>query len=469
MSYCINFITNKLFSPEDIFKKLADYGLRIMVTSDEFPSVKLGILEESLRGIEINKEDKGYKVRICSCSSHADYYLFAKTIIAMQEITGETGFSDDGEQISTPHTTLNEEWIERENKSSWDVVRAFIKQYRTIVVLKGMFEDICIGPKMLANYKISLFPPYHDETEKWVKLTQYLTIIQWRLADLKSTNSNLVVRDNNNNQLEVSLISIKDNKVQYFDYVSHAPLLGIVNLDTEESLIIPFKDFRKATHIAEFETSFSAFDECQLIICPKVNSNGEISIKEITDIIKIAERYEYEDYVTKPTIPGSGFNEKQNTFIFIWNTETSNITIEEYIDSIKYFYIGHYERKIHDWKEAKIGDRFYVIKVGEDNVGIVMAGKFSSHPFIASNWSEKGKKPYMIELEPSFMINPETMPLLTIEELSTAIPNFMWRGGYSGRKLEIDQAKTLENVFSNYLKTIKGKDDGINMCMIEVL
>ena len=116
-----------------------------------------------------------------------------------------------------------------------------------------------------------------------------------------------------------------------------------------------------------------------------------------------------------------------------------------------------------------MGDRFYIVKVGDGNVGIVMAGTFSSHPYIATNWSGKGRKSYMIELEPSFMINPEVMPLLTIDELDKTIPNFMWKGGYSGRKLEKDQAAALEKIFSNYLNLIDGKDDGINLCMIKNL
>lgn len=469
MSYCVNFITNKQVLPDDIFKKLADEGLGIMVTSDEFPSVKFGIIEESLRGIEVNKEEKGYEVRICSCSSQADYNLFVKTIVAMQELTKVTGYSEDDEPISDPYTILNQKWIEREKESSWNVVRIFIKQYRNIIVLRGMFGDICIGPKMLANAEISLYPPYDDEKEKWEKLTRYLTIYNWRLANLKSTHSNLAVSDNDNKQLGISLISIKDNKVQDFDYISYAPLLGFINLDTEESLIISFKDLRKATHMADFETSFSAFDEYQLFICPKSNPNGEVSIEEINDIIKIAKRYEHDNYVAHPTIPGSGYDELQNTFIFIWNLETSDITVENYINSINQFYVGHFERKIHEWKEAKMGDRFYIVKVGDGNVGIVMAGTFSSHPYIATNWSGKGRKSYMIELEPSFMINPEVMPLLTIDELDKTIPNFMWRGGYSGRKLEKDQAAALEKIFSNYLNLIDGKDDGINLCMIKNL
>jgi hypothetical protein len=67
------------------------------------------------------------------------------------------------------------------------------------------------------------------------------------------------------------------------------------------------------------------------------------------------------------------------------------------------------------------------------------------------------------------MINPESAPMLTIEDLEAVVPDFMWRGGYSGRLLTNEQAKALETRFYMYLKEIEYKDDGENICYIKNL
>lgn len=468
MSYSVKFITQEKVAPTEIFSKIVETGEKIMVISDEFPCIKFGVIELSLRGIEINQEENGYEVRICACSSLVDYYLFVKTVVVLKELTNVLGCTVEDEYIDNPYTKFNEGWIEREMVAGWNAVRALIKFSGRPVIMQGMFESFCVGPKMLNNENISLYPPYEDDKEKWERLTTYLTIIQWGLSDMKSTRSSLAINDNEGNPLGISMIYIENNQVQKFDYISFAQLMGFLNVDTEELLLIRFEDLRKVVHLTEYDTSFSSFDECQLRICPDRNSEGIISMEEINNIIATAQRYKLDEVVSYPKEPGSGYDECQKTFIFIWNPDRAEITLEDYINDMQDFYIGHFERKIHEWKEAKMDDRFYVVKVGDGNIGIVMAGVLGSHPYVASDWSGKGKKPYVVELNPSFMINPETASMLTTKMLEEAIPNFMWRGGYSGRVLDKVQAETLEEVFSAYLETIQGNDDGVNICIKEI-
>lgn len=58
-----------------------------MIISDEYPSVKFGNHHKAIRGIEVNKEDNGLEVRVCSFSSTEDYLLFAKAVGALMELT----------------------------------------------------------------------------------------------------------------------------------------------------------------------------------------------------------------------------------------------------------------------------------------------------------------------------------------------------------------------------------------------
>ena len=59
MSVCINFRTAKQFDPKTIFEELVKRGRRIVVTSPEFPCLKIGTEKEALRGIEINQDEHG--------------------------------------------------------------------------------------------------------------------------------------------------------------------------------------------------------------------------------------------------------------------------------------------------------------------------------------------------------------------------------------------------------------------------
>ena len=98
MSVSVTIRTKKKLYPDDFLKHLADKGEKIVVTSKEFPSVKFGVLYEALRGIEVNQDDYGYEVRVCSFSSTADYQLFAKTIAAVMELTGGEAFEEDDDE-----------------------------------------------------------------------------------------------------------------------------------------------------------------------------------------------------------------------------------------------------------------------------------------------------------------------------------------------------------------------------------
>lgn len=57
-------------------------GEQIVITSDEFPSIKFGSHLKAIRGVEINQEQQGYKVRVCTHASVADLQLFVVTIEA---------------------------------------------------------------------------------------------------------------------------------------------------------------------------------------------------------------------------------------------------------------------------------------------------------------------------------------------------------------------------------------------------
>ncbi len=465
MSYCVQIITEKQLEPKEILMTIAGKGVKLMMVSEDFPCLRFGVMYDSLRGVEINKEEDGYEVRILSCSSKADYRLFPVAIDAICILSGAKAMDEDGELISVPLDCFGFEWMEQQMKSGWSTVQAMVRYSGSAVIMSGMFMPFCVGPTVLqSRERVNLYASYEENVDGFDWLTRYFTLMQWSLADGKDTSSQLALENPNdeNNPFKMSLITIKDNQVSKFDYVSYAQLMNLTNLDTGECIVIRFEDFNRCIHLVDYDTHFAFFDEYQSRTC-----EGDVSVEEIKAIMEFAKRYVPQELGYRPTYPGSGFDERQNTFVLLWNPDTSGLSLEEYVNSIKDFYHGDFNMKIHEWKAAKMEDRFYVVKVGDGKTGIVMAGVFRSQPY--QDGDGKGRKPYQIELKPTMMLNPESMPMLAIQDLEAAVPGFMWRGGYSGRLLTSEQAKALEARFATYLKEIDGMDDGVNLCHIKNL
>ena len=128
MSVCVTIRTENRLQPDVFLKHLVEKGEDIVVTSDDYPSVKFGNPHRTIRGIEVNKEDNGLEVRVCTFSSTADYQLFANTVGALMELTGDKAYleDDDDAEITDPFEIFNDEWIESQlwgdaclNQSQW--------------------------------------------------------------------------------------------------------------------------------------------------------------------------------------------------------------------------------------------------------------------------------------------------------------------------------------------------------------
>lgn len=137
-------------------------------------------------------------------------------------------------------------------------------------------------------------------------------------------------------------------------------------------------------------------------------------------------------------------------------------------DSIKNMFIEEFNWSVWDYKEAKCGDRFFLVRCGEGNTGIVMSGVFDSHPYQAGDWSGRGRTTYYMDMKPSLILNPDAAPMITTEQLQKAIPSFDWAGGHSGRLLPKEDAKILESLWQQFIETNKEQADGIIMNGIKI-
>lgn len=188
----------------------------------------------------------------------------------------------------------------------------------------------------------------------------------------------------------------------------------------------------------------------------------------VREMMDKAVLYQPEDLHYKPTMPGQGFDERQNTFILMWNPAISSIKLDTHNESIKYMFTDKFDWSICDYAKAKCGDRFYLVRCGEGNTGIVMSGVFDSHPYKAGDWSGRGRTVYYVDMIPNLILNPDKAPMITTEQLLKAIPTFDWTGGRSGRLLPKEDAKILESLWQQFIETNEAKIDGITMNAIKL-
>lgn len=450
MSVCVNVRTEKELVAEDILNQLISQGEKIVVTSDEFPCVKFGIYLKSIRGIEINKEDNGYEVRICSFTSIADYQLFVKTIQVVMAMTkGRAYYEDDDEgEITNLFETLNEDWISRQYKSGFDFIQFGIRHGHEIT-LYGLFCNICVGPKLYQDFGIPLSG--ECDSDNMDKLMEHLCFIQWHSVNWEDTSTRMVLSSpSGDKKLTISMICIKEGKVTEFDYISEASLLSLMDMDDDSYplVLIPFKEIWKILP----EDIFVPLDERQY------KRVAELTVDRLHEIMEAARYLQPDDLHYRPTYPGEGFDERQNTFILMWNPDNcSDITIEEHCYGVENIFTEFFHRSVWDYEKAKCGDRFFLMRVGEGNTGIVMSGVFDSQPYEAGEWNDRE---YYMDMLPNVILDPEKAPMVTTKDLCEAIPSFDWKDGRSGRILSLAEAQTLEKIWKAYLKENKDNVDG---------
>lgn len=459
MSVCASVKTAKTFEPKTLFDKLVNNGENIMLTSDEFPSLKFGTINKAIRGIEVNKEDYGYEVRVCSMSSIADYQLFARVIEAVVDITGGEFYDEnDDETPSDKKATAlyDAEWIELQRESNLSVVKALISNGGETVVMYGLFAPFCIGPHFLASMGIDIYGEYSKEDADL--LEQYLCYMQWMLEDKVDTSTRMVIpdphSDNPRDGKSISLIPIKEGKVGKFDYISHADLLCIMDFDgSDDCGCCPaFLHFRELWKIIPHDV-FERLDEYQFML------KGELTADMVRQMLKDSRRLQSQKIHSRPTYPGFGHDEEQNTVILMWNPDISSVTMEDHNECIPKMLSDYFNWSVWEHDKAKIGDKFYLVRCGSGKTGIVMSGIFDSNPYELDDWSGQGRQTFYMDMLPNVILDPEQAPMITTEELEQVIPTFNWKGGHSGRLLTQEEAKALEEMWAKFIEDHRGDVD----------
>ena len=105
---------------------------------------------------------------------------------------------------------------------------------------------------------------------------------------------------------------------------------------------------------------------------------------------------------------------------------------------------------IYEWEEAHKGDRFFMLRTGDDKAGIVYRGEFLSDPYEGDDWAgQKGKKRQYIDIGCYDFIPADNQSPIDIELLEKEIPEIDWRKGHSGELLSEETADKLNDLWNN--------------------
>ena len=90
---------------------------------------------------------------------------------------------------------------------------------------------------------------------------------------------------------------------------------------------------------------------------------------------------------------------------------------------------------ISEWEEARRGDMFYMMRVGDDKAGIVFVGQFISDPYPGEDWAGSTKRRMYVDMFCTNPVEPGAKPRISLDRLQKAIPEFEWAKGHSGVRL----------------------------------
>ena len=121
-------------------------------------------------------------------------------------------------------------------------------------------------------------------------------------------------------------------------------------------------------------------------------------------------------------------------YLMRWNPSISSFTKKDYEECIANMEHGMFRINwsINEWEEARRGDLFYMMRVGDDKAGIVFNGQFISDPYPGDDWAGSTKRRMYVDMFCMNPTEPEEKPLISQEELQKAIPAFDWSKGHSG-------------------------------------
>ena len=173
--------------------------------------------------------------------------------------------------------------------------------------------------------------------------------------------------------------------------------------------------------------------------------DGECCYWRVTFNIKVAEADQMPE--------SSATYEKRRTYLMRWNPGISSFKLKDYKQATTECPEGFMlDWSIYDWEDAQEGDIYYMVRVGDDNAGIVFRGEFQSAPYTGGDWAGKGKQRYYVDMSCEDCAPADGKPWLTVAELQEAIPEIEWGRGHSGELITEEVTLKLEELWNKATK-----------------
>ena len=137
------------------------------------------------------------------------------------------------------------------------------------------------------------------------------------------------------------------------------------------------------------------------------------------------------------------------TYLMRWNPSISSFTEKNYEECVANMKNGMFylDWSIREWEQARRGDFFYMMRVGDDKAGIVFRGQFVSDPYVGDDWGGTAKRRLYVDMICTNPVEPGQTPLLSLNTLEKAIPSIDWSKGSSGILLDGDVVEALSDLW----------------------
>ena len=125
---------------------------------------------------------------------------------------------------------------------------------------------------------------------------------------------------------------------------------------------------------------------------------------------------------------------ESKTYLMRWNPAISSFKEEDYKDCMENMVHGMFRMdwSIREWEEARRGDSFYMLRVGDDKAGIVFSGQFITDPYPDDDWAGSNKRRMYVDMVCYYPAEPGAQPHIPLAQLEEAIPAIDWSKGASG-------------------------------------
>lgn len=140
------------------------------------------------------------------------------------------------------------------------------------------------------------------------------------------------------------------------------------------------------------------------------------------------------------------------TYLLRWNPGISSFKLETYRQATIECPDGFgFDWSVYEWEDAHKGDRYFMLRTGDENAGIVFRGVFTSDPYEDKDWAGQGKQRHYMKMDCFDCVSADQKPPIDIELLEKEIPEIDWSKGHSGELLSEETAEKLNELWDNIM------------------